>query len=143
VREIGAMNGAREAIGRTSQAGRDPAIGKTLRGLLSLVVAAAVALPAASALAQDGSGAGGGLSPVMPKFQLGGEQKRKLTPEEEEQQQKIDADYNAATKKIPVRKAPDPWGDVRQAPAGSGQKTSASTQNASTQKKKSSAQQAQ
>ena len=137
------MNGAREAIGRTSDAGRHPAIGKRLRGLLSLVIAAAVALPAASALAQDGNGAGGGLSPAMPKFQLGGEQKRKLTPEEEEQQQKIDADYNAATKKIPVRKAPDPWRDVRQAPAGSGQKTSASTQNASTQKKKSSAQQAQ
>jgi len=135
------MNGAREAIGRTSDAGRHPAIGKRLRGLLSLVIAAAVALPAASALAQDGSGAGGGLSPVMPKFQLGGEQKRKLTPEEEEQQRKIDADYNAATIKIPAQKTPDPWGDVRQAPAG--QKTSVSTQNASTQKKKSSAQQAQ
>jgi len=134
------MNPARGAIGRTSEAGRDLAVGKRLRRLLSLIVAMTVALPAASTLAQD---IGGGTNPLMPKLQLGAEQKRKLTPEEEEQQRKIDADYSAATKKIPAQKTPDPWGDVRQAPAGSGQKTFSSTQNASTQKKKSSAQQAQ
>jgi hypothetical protein len=77
----------------------------------------------------------------MPKFSIGGDQKRKLTPEEEEQQNKIDSDYKAATSKIPAQKTPDPWGDVR--PAASGQKTSSSTQNASAQKKKPSAQQAQ
>jgi hypothetical protein len=74
---------------------------------------------------------------------IGGEQKRRLTPEEEERQKKIDADYKAATSKIPTQKAPDPWADVRQAPAASGQKTSSSTPNASAQKKKPSAQQAQ
>jgi hypothetical protein len=79
----------------------------------------------------------------MPKFSIGGDQKRKLTPEEEEQQNKIDSDYKAATSKIPAQKTPDPWGDVRQAPAASGQKTSSSTPNASAQRKKPSAQQAQ
>jgi hypothetical protein len=49
------------------------------------------------------------------------------------------ADYKAANSKTPTQKAPDPWADVRQAPAGSGQKASASTQNASAQKKKQSA----
>ena len=88
-------------------------------------------------MAQDGGG--GGIP--LPKFSLGGEQKRKLTPEEEEQQKKIDADYRAAARKIPDQKSADPWADVRQAPAGSGQK--ASTPNGSAQKKKQSAQQAQ
>ena len=113
-------------------------MGKRLRGLISLLLAVPFVVPAATAFAQDGAGGG-----PMPKFILGGEQKRKLTPEEEEQQRKIDADYNAATKKIPTQRATDPWGDVRQAPAGSGQKASSSTQNASTQKKKQSTQQAQ
>jgi hypothetical protein len=99
-------------------------------------------LPAASASAQDSNAGGGGGIP-MPKFSIGGEQKRKLTPEEEDRQKQIDADYKAATKKIPDQKAGDPWADVRQAPAGSGQKASSSAQNGSTQKKKQSVQQAQ
>jgi hypothetical protein len=131
------MNRAREAVGRGSVAGRDPALEKRLRTLLSLMLAAAIALPAASALAQDG------VNPLAPKLSIGGEQKRKLTPEEEEQQKRIDADYKAANSKIPAQKAPDPWADVRQAPAGSGQKTSSSTPNASAQKKKPSTQHAQ
>ena len=135
------MNRARGAVGRTCVAGRDPAVGKRLRRLASLLLAVPFVVPAVTTFAQDG--ASSALSPVMPKFQLGNEQKRKLTPEEEEQQRKIDADYNAATKKIPTQRATDPWGDVRQAPAGSGQKASSSTQNASTQKKKQSTQQAQ
>ena len=79
----------------------------------------------------------------MPKFSLGGEQKRKLTPEEEEQQKKIDADYKAATRKIPEQKTADPWADVRQAPAAPGQKASTASQNSSAPKKKQSAQKAQ
>jgi hypothetical protein len=71
---------------------------------------------------------------------LGGEQKRPLTPEEQERQKQLDADYKAANSKIPTQKAPDPWADVRQTPAGSGPKASASTQDASAQKKKQSAQ---
>jgi len=43
---------------------------------------------------------------------LQNEQKR-LTPEEREQQKKLDDDYKAATKKVPDQKAIDPWGDIR------------------------------
>jgi hypothetical protein len=132
------MNAAQEdacrrGFGR-ALAGPDAAREKWPRVLLGLALAAAFALPGASALAQ---------SPIMPKMSIGGEQKRALTPEEEERQKQIDADYKAATSKIPAQKAPDPWADVRQAPAGSGQKASASTQNASAQKKKQSAHQPQ
>lgn len=97
------------------------------RTLLALLLVVTFAVPATSVLAQDG-----GLP--MPKFSIGGEQKRKLTPEEEEQQKKVDSDYKAATRKIPDQKAADPWADVRQAPSAPGQK--AATQNAATQKKK-------
>ena len=128
------MNAARENVRRGSVAGRDGAREKWLRALLGLVLAAAFALPGAGALAQ---------SPIMPKISIGGEQKRALTPEEQERQKQIDADYKAATSKIPAQKAPDPWADVRQAPASSGQKPSASAQNASAQKKKQSAQEPQ
>jgi len=132
--DTGAMNAARENACRRSVAGRDGAREKWLRALLGLVLAAAFALPGAGALAQ---------SPIMPKISIGGEQKRALTPEEQERQKQIDADYKAATSKIPAQKAPDPWADVRQAPASSGQKPSASAQNASALKKKQSAQQPQ
>jgi hypothetical protein len=101
--------------------------------LLGLVLVAAFALPGASAFAQ-------GLPPINL---LGGQEKRKLTPEEQERQNQIDADYKAATSKIPAQKATDPWADVRQGPAASGPKASASTPNASAQKKKQSAQQPQ
>jgi hypothetical protein len=110
--------------------------------LLGLLLAASFVIPAPIACAQ-GIGGGGGGNPLSPKLSLGGAEKRKLTPEEEEQQKKIDADYKAAASKIPAQKALDPWGDVRQAPAGSGQKTSSTTQNASAPKKKSPTQQAQ
>jgi hypothetical protein len=130
------MNAAREDVYRRSVAERDAAREKWLRMLLGLVLAAAFALPGTSALAQSSN-------PIMPKFSIGGDQKRALTPEEEERQKQIDADYKAATSKIPARKAPDPWADVRQGPAASGPKASASTQNASAQKKKQSAQQPQ
>jgi hypothetical protein len=129
------MNAAREDVCQRSVAGRYAAHEKRLRTLLGFVLVAAFALPGASALAQS--------SPIMPKISIGGEQKRALTPEEQERQKQIDADYKAANSKIPTQKAPDPWADVRQAPAGSGQKASASTQNASAQKKKQSAQQPQ
>jgi hypothetical protein len=109
---------------------------KLLRVLLPTVV---LTLSTAIASAQDIGGGGGG-NPLSPKISIGGEHKRVLTPEEQERQKQIDADYKAANSKIPTQKAPDPWADVRQAPAASGQKASASTQNASAQKKKQSAQ---
>ncbi len=127
------MNAAREDVCRRNVAERDAAREKWLRMWLGVVLAAALTLPGTSALAQS--------SPIMPKFSIGGEQKRALTPEEQERQKQIDADYKAATSKIPAQKAPDPWADVRQGPAASGAKASASTQNASAQKKKQSPQQ--
>jgi hypothetical protein len=129
------MNAAQEDVCRRGVAGRDAAHENWLRTLLGLVLAATLALPGGSALAQS--------SPILPKFSIGEERKRVLTPEEQEREKKIDADYKAANSKIPAQKAPDPWADVRQAPTGSGQKPSASTQNASSQKKKQSTQQQQ
>jgi hypothetical protein len=134
------MNAARTDSSQVSVTGNSRALTKWPRLLLGLSLAAGLIFPAAIASAQDGGG-GGGIP--MPKIMLGGEQKRKLTPEEEEQQKKIDADYKAATRKIPDQKVVDPWADVRGAPAGSGQKASTSTQNASAQKKKPPVQQAQ
>ncbi len=131
------MSAARVDVSRRSTAGRDATLEKWLRGAFSVVLVSALALPAARALAQDAG------NPIMPKFSIGGEQKRKLTPEEEERQKRIDADYKAATSKIPAQKALDPWADVRQGPAAAGQKTPAPTLNASAQKKKQSAQQPQ
>jgi|SRR5215471_8616504 len=72
-----------------------------------LLVAAALAVLTGSASAQN---------PLMPGVSLGGEQKRQLTPEEQERQKQIDNDYKAAAKKIPDQKAIDPWADVRTGP---------------------------
>jgi hypothetical protein len=134
------MDATRENVCRRGVVGPDEAQEKLPFRLLGLLLAAALVVPATMAVAQDGSGGG---NPLSPKFSIGGEQKRKLTPEEEERQKQIDADYKAATNKIPAQKSRDPWADVRQAPAGAGQKASAPTQNASAQKKKLPAQQAQ
>ncbi len=132
------MDAVQEDVCRRSVVGWNATRERPLRWPLSSLLAAALVFPASMVFAQDG---GGGGNPIMPKFSIGGEQKRKLTPEEEERQKQIDADYKAATSKIPTQKTVDPWGDVRQAPAASGQKPS-SAQNASAQKKKTSAQQA-
>jgi hypothetical protein len=132
-----AREDAREDVCRRSAAGPDVAREKRLRTLLGLVLAAAFIWPGVSAFAQDVNGAGGGGNPLSPKLSIGGEKKRVLTPEEQEREKQIDADYRAATSKIPTQKAPDPWADVRQAPAASGQKASAATQHASAKKKQS------
>jgi hypothetical protein len=81
--------------------------------LLRALLAAALALPAASAFAQ---------SPLAPKISLQGDQKRPLTPEEQERQKRLDAEYKAATSKIPDQKRSDPWVDVRPAPSASAAK---------------------
>jgi hypothetical protein len=54
-------------------------------------------------------------NPLMPGMHLQREEK-KLTPEEQERQKQIDADYKAATKKIPDQNAADPWASVRPTP---------------------------
>jgi hypothetical protein len=84
-----------------------------------LLLAAALALLTGSASAQPAQTE---MSPLVPGISLGKEQKRSLTPEEQERQKKIDEDYRAATKKIPEQKANDPWADVRPAPTTSAPK---------------------
>jgi hypothetical protein len=88
---------------------------KAARILLCFPLGTALALPAASVFAQD-------LSPLTPKISLQGDQKRPLTPEEQERQKRLDAEYKAATSKIPDQKRADPWADVRQAPSASASK---------------------
>ena len=51
----------------------------------------------------------------MPTISLGGNQKPKLTPEEQEKQDALDKAYKSATNKIPDQKANDPWATVRPA----------------------------
>ena len=72
-----------------------------------LLPAVALALLTGSASAQN---------PLMPSVSLGKEQKRQLTPEEQERQKQLDQDYKAATKKVPDQKATDPWASVRPTP---------------------------
>ena len=72
-----------------------------------LLLAVALALLTGTASAQN---------PLMPGISLGKEQKRKLTPEEQEQQKQLDQDYKAAAKKVPDQKATDPWASVRPTP---------------------------
>ena len=75
-----------------------------------LVLSVTLPLLSGSAFAQDSN-------PFMPKMSLGAKEKKQLTPEEQEKQKQLDADYKAATNKIPDQKAPtDPWGSVRPAP---------------------------
>ena len=117
------MNAARHDFNRKKRRG-DSALRRMPHKLLCALIAVALLLPAAHGLAQD---SGGGLSGGMIPIPLsGGQQKPPPTPEEQERQEKIDADYKAATKKIPSQKAIDPWGDVRQSPSASAQKPSAS-----------------
>jgi hypothetical protein len=82
-------------------------------GLWSKLLLLSVTLPLlfGSAFAQDSN-------PFMPKMSLGEKEKRQLTPEEQEKQKQLDADYKAATKKIPDQGAADPWGGVRPTPTG-------------------------
>jgi hypothetical protein len=56
-------------------------------------------------------------NPFMPKMSLGGQEKKALTPEEQEKQKQLDDAYRSATNKIPNQSANDPWASVRRAPA--------------------------
>jgi|ERR1700751_2480981 hypothetical protein len=73
-----------------------------------LLAVAALALSATVASAQN---------PLTPKLSLQGDQKRPLTTEEIERQKRLDAEYKAATSKIPDQRASDPWATVRPSPA--------------------------
>jgi hypothetical protein len=86
-----------------------PALMQVLMPVLALVAALAVlAVPAGGAFAQN---------PFMPKMSLGGkDEKKPLTPEEQERQKRLDDAYKAATNKIPDKTPNDPWAGVRPAP---------------------------
>jgi hypothetical protein len=74
-----------------------------------ILLAATLAVLTGTAFAQS--------NPFMPKMSLGGQEKKALTPEEQERQKQLDAAYRAATNKIPNQTANDPWVTVRPAPA--------------------------
>jgi hypothetical protein len=58
----------------------------------------------------------------MPGISLGGDNKRKLTPDEIAKQKATDSAYRAALDKIPEKKTTvDPWGNIRSAPSTSAQ----------------------
>ena len=58
----------------------------------------------------------------MPGISLGGDNRRKLTPDEIAKQKATDSAYRAALDKIPEKKVTvDPWGNIRSAPSTSAQ----------------------
>ena len=58
----------------------------------------------------------------MPGISLGGDNKRKLTPDEIAKQKATESAYRAAMDKIPEKKTTvDPWGNIRSAPSTSAQ----------------------
>jgi hypothetical protein len=111
--DVAVLNAASEDVFRNNAGRWDLTVNRLRRILLPALLAAALALPAASVFAQ---------SPLAPKISLQGDQKRPLTPEEQERQKRLDAEYKAATSKIPDQKRADPWADVRPAPSASASK---------------------
>lgn len=59
---------------------------------------------------------------LMPGISLGGSSKPKLTPEQQEKQDRLDRAYKAATDSQPAAKPVDPWGNAR-APSQGAQMT--------------------
>ena len=51
----------------------------------------------------------------VPGLSFGHDEKRKLTPEEQEAQDARDKAYKSELNKIPEKKANDPWGNIRDA----------------------------
>ena len=82
---------------------------RTLIPLAAALAAATLAALTGIASAQE--------NPFMPKMSLQGEQKKQLTPEEQERQKQLDEAYKAATNKIPNQTTNDPWASVRSTPA--------------------------
>ena len=112
--DVAVINAAPDDVFRNDAGRCDLTVNRLRRILLPALLAAGLALPTASVFAQN--------SPIMPKFSLQGDQKRPLTPEEQERQKRLDAEYKAATSKIPDQKRADPWADVRPAPSASAAK---------------------
>ncbi|MGC2080667.1 MAG: hypothetical protein WA728_32565, partial [Xanthobacteraceae bacterium] len=84
----------------------------------TLIAVCYVALAVWSRFAQiPAPSSSSGSNPLTPGMSLGGKEQKHLTPEEQEKQKQLDADYKAATKKIPDQKAAaDPWASVRPSP---------------------------
>ena len=112
--DVAVTNAAPDDVFRNNAGRCDLTVNRLRRILLPALLAAALALPTATVFAQG--------NPIMPKFSIGGEPKRPLTPEEKERQKQLDAEYKAATSKIPDQKRADPWADVRPAPSASASK---------------------
>jgi hypothetical protein len=94
------------------------------QGVWSKLLLISVTLPllTGSAFAQiGGPSSSSGANPLMPGLSLGEKEKKQLTPEEQEKQKQLDADYKAATKKIPDQKSDDPWAGVRPTPTAKSQ----------------------
>jgi hypothetical protein len=93
------------------------------KGLWTKLLLVPVTLPllSGSAFAQIPAPESSSGNPFTPKMSLGEKDKRQLTPEEQERQKQLDADYKKATNKIPDQKAADPWGGVRPTPTVKGQ----------------------
>jgi hypothetical protein len=88
------------------------------KGVWTPLLLLSVTLPllSGSAFAQIPAPSSSSGNPFTPKMSLGEKEKKQLTPEEQERQKQLDADYKAATNKIPDQKAADPWSSVRPAP---------------------------
>jgi hypothetical protein len=101
-----------------------PAARKDLtQGVWMTLLLLSVTLPllSVSAVAQIPAPESSSGNPFAAKMGLGEKEKRQLTPEEQERQKQLDADYKKATNKIPDQKATDPWGGVRPTPTVKGQ----------------------
>jgi hypothetical protein len=94
---------------------------KLTKGLWTTLLLVTVTLLSGSAFAQIPAQDSSSGNPFAPKMSLGDKEKRQLTPEEQEKQKQLDADYKKATNKIPDQKAADPWGGVRPTPTDKGQ----------------------
>ena len=101
-----------------------PALNGLTQGVWSRLALLSVTLSllSGSAFAQiPAPSSSSGSNPLMPGLSLGEKEKKQLTPEEQEKQKQLDADYKKATNKIPDQKTADPWGGVRPTPTGKGQ----------------------
>jgi Spy/CpxP family protein refolding chaperone len=81
------------------------------KALRTFACAGAMLIFAAATASAQGISVGDGGNIGFSPFKQ--QEKRKLTPEEMEKQQRLDDAYKAATNKIPDQKANDPWAVVR------------------------------
>ena len=100
-----------------------PALNGLTEGVWSRLALLSVTLSllSGSAYAQIPAPSSSSGNPFMPGMSLGGKEQKQLTPEEQERQKQLDAEYKKATNKIPDQKGADPWSGVRPTPTVKGQ----------------------